>query len=191
MNDADTRDESIVKCLVKNPRISDNGISRATGIPLKTVNRRRKALEADGRLRYYVEYVPEQEGRPWARMLFVIRFRKGITRALLLERSGGLVDAYRENARKHIECSFLAERDGQLHLVSIVASPREEDIAEIMNADVFPYLEQCFGPYSVEGAEGFSVRDTLRLFHTYCPGLNMENGVLSSSWSLENVFVGR
>ena len=47
------QERRIIRNLIKNPRISDNKISKITGIPTITVNRKRKKLEAEGLLHYH------------------------------------------------------------------------------------------------------------------------------------------
>jgi len=49
----DDKEVLIVKELIKNPRSSDNGISKITKIPVKTVNRKRKGLESRNLISYY------------------------------------------------------------------------------------------------------------------------------------------
>ena len=49
----DNQEIKIVKALIRNPRISDNQIGLRTGVPIRTVNRKRKKMEEKGLLKYY------------------------------------------------------------------------------------------------------------------------------------------
>ena len=49
----DEHEVKIIRELIRNPRISDNKISKRTKIPVMTVNRKRKRLEEQKLLRYY------------------------------------------------------------------------------------------------------------------------------------------
>ena len=50
----DEQEIKIVRELIKDPRLSDNKPAKKTGIPVMTVNRKRKRLGAEKLLRYYV-----------------------------------------------------------------------------------------------------------------------------------------
>ncbi|MCE2449523.1 MAG: winged helix-turn-helix domain-containing protein, partial [Candidatus Latescibacteria bacterium] len=49
----DKQEQQIVRTLIRNPRCSDNRISTLTGVPVRTVSRKRARLEQEGILFYY------------------------------------------------------------------------------------------------------------------------------------------
>ena len=53
MTTLDEQEQLIMRALVRNPRSSDNRISALTGVPVRTVSRKRARLERDGVLTYY------------------------------------------------------------------------------------------------------------------------------------------
>ena len=58
----DGKEKEILKELIKNPRISDNQISKNTKIPVKTVNRKRKLLEKRSLIHYMVHLDNSRSG---------------------------------------------------------------------------------------------------------------------------------
>ena len=46
----DDQERAILKALIRDPRQSDNHISKVTGVPTPTVRRKRKRLEDEGLL---------------------------------------------------------------------------------------------------------------------------------------------
>ena len=77
----DKFEKTIIKELIKNPRISDNRISQNTEIPSRTVNRKRKKLEDLELLNYYTELNTGINGLNSlpSRHLYLIKFKLGIT----------------------------------------------------------------------------------------------------------------
>ena len=51
----DEQEERIAKALIKNPRLSDNQIGKLTGVPVRTVSRKREKLEESGVLNYFAQ----------------------------------------------------------------------------------------------------------------------------------------
>ena len=82
VRELDAQEKLIVRELIKNPRISDNQISRNTKIPVMTVNSKRKALEKEGNIRYFTSLDTGEHGtgKYKAKQLYIIKFKIGITR---------------------------------------------------------------------------------------------------------------
>ena len=53
MTDFDDQERAILRALIRNPRTSDNRIAENTGVPVRTVRRKRTRLESEGRVHYY------------------------------------------------------------------------------------------------------------------------------------------
>ena len=87
MQELDKNELEIVKQLIKNPRISDNKISKNTKIPVKTVNRKRKKLQAVGIINYYVSINTKKDGLGWfpSRHVYTIKFRLGLSQNKLIQ----------------------------------------------------------------------------------------------------------
>jgi len=75
----DEKEVKILRELIRNPRASDNMISKKTDIPVMTVNRKRKRLEDERVLRYYVSIDKGEFGLKifGAKVLFAIKFKIG------------------------------------------------------------------------------------------------------------------
>ena len=86
MKNLDEQEIKIIKELIKDPRISDNQLGKNTKVPIKTVNRKRKLLEQEGIIRYYVSVNMGRKGtgRFGARQLHIIKFKLGITREQII-----------------------------------------------------------------------------------------------------------
>ncbi len=179
MRELDDQEIKIIGELVKNPRISDNQLSRNAGIPLKTVNTKRKKLEAEGLIRYYAELDNTALGTGLfgARYLYAVKLRYGITRDEFLKKLSG--QRYRSVFLKHVYMKFLGEDQGSLILYLILESYHERDILEIFNAELVPFLRQLFGQDAIQETRTSLLTETLRLFHNYLPN-RMEAGKLKN-----------
>ena len=62
MRDLDKQERLIIRELIKNHRISDNKIGKNTGIPVMSVNRKRKSMEKEGLLTYYTSLKKHSDG---------------------------------------------------------------------------------------------------------------------------------
>ena len=77
----DEQEKLIIKALIKDPRMSDNNIGKLTKVPIRTVSRKRKKLEQNNEINYYVSINPKSK----ARHLYSIKFKIGITKKNLIE----------------------------------------------------------------------------------------------------------
>lgn len=185
----DENEVKIIKELIKDPRVSDNRIGQKTGIPVKTVNRKRKQLEKANVIHYYTHINHGLEGTKYfnSQQMFVVKFKHGITRLLFLDR---MKDEY-HNAHfaKHIPFSYLGESGGRLNLILAIESLVDTDIIEILNADVVPLLKKRLGEDCIEKVENIVLTKTLRQHHNYFPLQNLENGKIKQDWPDEKIFV--
>ena len=76
----DEQKKLIIKALIKDPRMSDNNIGKLTKVPIRTVSRKRKKLEQNNEISYYVSTNPKSK----ARHLYLIKFKMGITKNKLI-----------------------------------------------------------------------------------------------------------
>jgi len=83
----DAQEEKIIRELIRNPRISDNKISRRTGVPVMSVNRKRKSLEKRGLISYYCDFAHGGQGTQdfFVRQLYIVKFKGGVTREQFLK----------------------------------------------------------------------------------------------------------
>ena len=192
MNKIRTLDEQeliIVRELIKNPRLSDNKISERTGIPVKTVNRKRKILEDEGMLHYftYLDNTSNGTASFTSRKMYVIKLRKGITRSEYI--ASEVNDKPVELHSKHILDAHLGEIDGQLALIIIIESRLESDILEIFNAELVPQLKKKFGNDAVDSVQVLQLSIPLRFLHNYQPLVNLAKGKIRKDWPDKNIFV--
>jgi DNA-binding Lrp family transcriptional regulator len=142
----DDKDKAIIRALVKDPTLSDNRISRITGIPVKTVNRRRKELEADGLISYHlnVNMGSGGTGRFSARHLYLVRFKLGFPQARLVKEI-----MEERNVRTvftdYIYESHIAEIDGHTALMMIIEGHSDDEINEAFNSKIIPSLKKNHG----------------------------------------------
>ena len=84
----DETERKIVRELIRNARASDSEISKRTGIPVMTINRRRKRLEDSKLIRYYCSIDKGEFGLKifGAKELFIVQFKIGISKKEYLEK---------------------------------------------------------------------------------------------------------
>jgi DNA-binding Lrp family transcriptional regulator len=183
-------ERKIARELIRNPRISDNQIAKKTKIPVMTVNRKRKALERDGFLRYFTSLDTGEHGtgKYRAKQLYIIKFRIGITREQFIneiELDKGLL-AFSAN---YISLSYLGEKDGHLTYILILDGETESKLMDEFNGKLVPYIRKKFGENSIREIITSRITNTLRRHHNYIPMLNMEKGVIKEDWPNEYIFV--
>ncbi len=186
----DTQEVSIVRELIRNPRASDNEISRKAGIPVMTVNRKRKKLEDERLLRYYVSIDKGEFGLHIfdAKELYVIKMKMGITRQQYM-------DIFEEDAKwrmlnsRFISQTYLGEKDGHLALVIILDAPTEDQLVEEFNGRIVPFINEKFGNDAIVSVETVSLDKLVRIHHNYLPAINMEHGRIKREWADSLVFV--
>jgi len=186
----DEQETKIVRELIKNPRASDNQIGKNTGVPIMTVNRKRKKLEEQGLLSYFTYLDTSRYGTKAlpARQLYVIKFKIGITKKQFMDVVLSSPEA-RTEFTTHIFESFLGEKDGQLMWSAILEGGEGREIVEFFNGRLVPFFEKHFGEDCI--IENFAYRLTshIRLLHNYMPTENMRNGMIKKDWVDENIYV--
>ncbi|MFH1849435.1 MAG: Lrp/AsnC family transcriptional regulator [archaeon] len=186
----DDKDRKIIRQLIRNPRNSDNRIAKQTGIPVMTVNRRRKELEKRGILNYYVYVKHSDEGLRifGARQMYIIKFKCGLTREEYLNKMTSdtkLEEFYTE----HIVEEHLGERDGHLALVILIEADTGSSLVECFNGIIVPKLKQKFGADCIEEIRTAKITHVVRQHHNYLPGINIKDGVIRPDWQDEWIFV--
>jgi len=186
----DSKDRMIIKKLIKNPTISDNQISKTTGIPVKTVNRRRKALEEEQIISYHVNVDMRKNGtgRFGARHLYLIEFKLGFPQSRL-------VNEIREepNVRTfftdHIYESHIAEIDGHTALIMVVEGRDDEEVNEAFNTKIIPSLKKNHGEDAIINVKTIRLSDPIRIFHNYIFMVNLNKGKIKDEWADNAIFV--
>ena len=126
MSNFDAQEQAILRALIRNPRVSDNRIATTTGVPVRTVRRKRSRLENEGRVRYYAAIDRERSQDAAAvttQHMVIIKFRLGVTREQIEEEirnEPNVANVFSELIRD----SYLAETDGHIALVMIVEGPQ-------------------------------------------------------------------
>jgi len=188
-DEIDQQEHFIIKELIKNPRISDNQISKNTGVPVKTVNRKRKILEKKGLL-YYFTYLnngPHGTSVFTAKQQYIITFKLGITRKQIIEAMKK--ESPTKIELKHIaECS-LGERDGHAIIAMTIESRLISDIIEIFNAEIAPKFKRVFGEDAIIKTDVLTLNVPLIMLHNYMPLTNMAYGKIKEGWPDDLIFV--
>ena len=161
------KDKTIIRELIRNPRITDNQISKNTKIPVKTVNRRRKYLEESNTLGYmtFVNNFSNGTGRFNSIGLYTILFDYGITTEVIKRTITS--KEYNENPIiiKHMMIDFVGEKEGMATYSFIITSRAHEDLVEILNADVVPLMKRYIGGNSIKRIEENPIRSINRTGH--------------------------
>ncbi|MBD3309889.1 winged helix-turn-helix transcriptional regulator [Candidatus Woesearchaeota archaeon] len=188
----DEQEHAIVRELIKNPRISDNQISKNTSVPVMTVNRKRKTLERESLLRYYCSFNAEESGSGVfkAKQLYMLKFRIGITKKEYLEAL--------EYDKKHIvfnasciSLSYLGEKSGRLMLMLILVARSDSELVEEFNGRFIPMVKARLGEDAIEDVIVAKITQTLRRHHNYLPHVNMKDGKIKDDWPDSYIFVDR
>jgi len=191
MRELDEQEKRIIRALVRNPRHSDNKISALTGVPVRTVSRKRAKLEKEGVLSYYtsVEMQSSGTGRFNTQHMAFIKFRIGVTRAQIVQEihsEPNVMTVFAQLIRE----SYIAETDGQITLVMVVEGQSDIDVIENLQGKIIPSLRKNHGQDSVVELRTIRLLGPIRREHNYLPMVNMENGFMKADWPEEAVFVG-
>ncbi len=186
----DEQEKLIIKALIRNPRSSDNQISKTTKVTVRTVYRKRKKLEEEGIIHYYLNINLDKSGigKINARHLYLIKFKLGLSYTQLIQEINEEHNV-KTVFTEHIYQSFLAEVDGRVALVMILEGERDEDIVENFNKIIVPSLKKNHGPDSIEDVQTIRLSDPIRFFHNYMPMLNIKNGRIKDDWKDELLFI--
>jgi len=189
MRKLDTQDKQIIRALVRNPRCSDNKVSALTGVPVRTVSRKRARLEQEGILSYstVVEMQASGTGRFTTQHMLIIKFKLGITRNQIvaeIRSEPNVVNVFYELIRY----SYIAETDGHIALVMVVEGESDSDIVESVQGKIVPSLQKNHGEDSIVELRTLRVLDPIRREHNYLPLVNMEDGFLKKDWPDDAIF---
>ena len=190
MKSLDEHEVKIIRELIRNPRISDNQLSRKSGVPVMTVNRKRKNLEQSGMISYFTDIKHGDGGTEdfHVKQLYIIKFKLGITRTEYLEKTKHDKKLKKFNA-EHIVSSYIAERDGHLALIIIVNAHTSQDLNESFNAHIVPKLKKNYGDDCIQNIETIRILEPLREHHNYIHGINMDKGKIREDWPDDYIFV--
>ena len=183
MQELDKNELEIIKQLVKNPRISDNKISKNTKIPVKTVNRKRKKLEETGIMNYYLSIITRKDGLGWfaSRHMYTIKFRLGLSQNKLIREIKEEMNV-RTIFTYIIYESHIAEIDGHTGLVLILEGSSDEDVNIAFNSKIVPSLEKNHGKDCIVNISTIRLSREIRLFHNYLPMVNINEGFIKKNW---------
>ena len=193
MKELDNQERSIVRALIRNPRFSDNRISSMTGIPVRTVSRKRVRLEKRGTVKYYTGLDLQADATSTSSLttqhMVIIKFKIGITRVQLVEEirsEANVATVFSELIRD----SFIAETDGHIALIMIVEGESDSDVADSVQGKIIPSLQKNHGQDSIDELRTIRLLGTIRREHNYLPMVNMQEAVLLEDWPDEAIFVG-
>ena len=188
----DESERKIVRELIRNPRISDNQISKNTKVPVMSVNRKRKQLEKEGLLRYFTSFDTGEFGTSAfkAKQLYIIKFKTTVTRKDYIEKLEK-DKKFQEFNASYISMSYLGEKDGRLALVMVLDAQTSSLLVDEFNGKIVPHLKEKLGSDCIKEIITTNISNTLRRHHNYLPNMNMENGVIKKDWPDEWIFVDK
>jgi len=186
----DDKDKVILKKLTRDPTISDNQIAKLAKLPVKTVNRRRKALEDAGLVSYYIgiDMGKNGTGRFLARHLYIIEFKLGFSQSRLVNEIKEEPNV-RTIFTDHIYESHIAEVDGRTALIMLVEGKSDEEVNEAFNSKIIPSLQKNHGADAITNVKTIRLADPIRLFHNYILMVNMAGGKIRDDWSDNAIFM--
>ena len=187
----DDQEKAIARQLIRNPRATDKSISEATGVPLRTVGRKRMKLEQAGLLRYWasVDLSETGTGQYTAHHLYTITFALGVTYNGLREiikREPQVTDLSEITSESHI-----AEIDGKLALLFIVDGMNDRDIVQSVHGRLIPNLIKNHGPNSILEVNALRLLSPARTLRNYLPLVNMAGGTMRADWPDKSIYVGK
>lgn len=190
MRRLDDQERRIVRALIRNPRYSDNRVSALTGVPVRTVSRKRTRLEQENILSYYaaVDMQAEGTGRFSTQHMLTIKFKLGITRSQIVQEirsEPNVTDVYSELIRD----SYIAEMDGHIALVMVVEGESDSDVVENVQGKIIPSLQKNHGEDSIYELKTIRLLDPIRRLHNYLPMVNMKEGFVVEDWPDDAIFV--
>jgi len=187
----DRQEQQILRALIRNPRMSDNRIAQRTGIPLTTVNRKRRRMEEEGLLSYFcaLDMGPAGTGAFSARHLYLIEFKLGITQDQIIKEIKEEPNI-RTVFTEFIYESHIAEIGGHTALALLIEGKNDDEINNKFNGRMVPSLKKNHGADSITNISTIRMGRPIRIFHNYLPMVNMERGVIRSDWRDAAIFVG-
>ncbi len=186
----DDQESTIVRELIRNPRFSDNEISRRTKIPVMSVNRKRKQLEKEGLLEYHTQLNTSETGTGTFKIkrLYIIKLKIGSTIEDFV--SGLKADKkVRDFYPRFIEDAWLGEKDGHLALLLLMGAASDSQMTDIINGQVIRSLKQREGENAIVEVSSININLPIRRHNNYCPNINFEKGILKDDWKDEWIFV--
>jgi DNA-binding Lrp family transcriptional regulator len=186
----DSHEKKIIRALIKNPRMSDNQVGKTTGVPIRTVSRKRKKLEDEGLISYHllVNTGPEGTGRFGARHLYLVKFRLGISQDKII-REVKEEPNVRTIFTDFIYESHIAEIDGHTALALLTEGKTDDEINTKFNDIMIPSLEKNHGKGCILEVKTIRLSKPIRIFHNYLPMVNISHGVIEDNWSDDAIFV--
>lgn len=186
------KEVKIVRELIRNPRISDSKISKKTGVPVMTVNRKRRFFEENSLISYYADFCHGESGTKdfHSKQLYVIKFKSNITRDVYLKKMIQNKFDKKFQSQKIIE-SYLGEKDGRLALIVIVNAKNEAELVETFNGKIIQNLNNSLGEDCIIDITTTRITDLIRTHHNYLPLLNMEKGIIKKDWPDDWIFIDR
>ena len=180
----DEQEKLIIKALIKDPRISDNNIGKLTKVPIRTVSRKRKKLEQENKINYYVSVNRKDK----IRHLYMVKFRMGITKKKLME------EIKKESKVKSLFTemiyeSHFAEIEGHTAELLMIEGKSDNEVSENFNGKILPSMLKNHGQDSIIEIKTIRLSNTIRLFHNYLPFINIKNGKLMHDWYLDLIYI--
>ena len=191
MHDLDEQERLILRALIRSPRAPENRIARETGVPVRSVRRKRQRLEERGVLKYYAAV--DREGAPGSgrttQHMVIIKFRLGVTRAQVeqeIREEPNVANVFSELIRD----SYLAETDGHIALVMVVEGASDSDVTDSLQVQIIPSIRNNHGDDCIEEVRTMRVLGLIRREHNYLPSVNMDGAQLAGEWPDEAIYVG-
>jgi DNA-binding Lrp family transcriptional regulator len=192
MVELDEQEVKIIRELIRNPRISDNQISKNTRVPVMSVNRKRKNLEEKGLISYYADFKHGENGSEdfHVKQLYIVKCKIGLTKKEFLTKIRNDKTLRKFNSEYVVE-SHVGEKDGHLAILTVLNAKNQSELTESFNGKIFPMLKNNFGNDCIVSTDTVTISETIREHHNYIHKVNIVKGVLDKGWPNEYLFVDR
>ncbi|MCF7862061.1 winged helix-turn-helix transcriptional regulator [Candidatus Woesearchaeota archaeon] len=184
----DESEKKIIKELIKNPRISDNHIAKATNVPVMTVNRKRKKLEEENIISYCTIIRRGEKGIKVisSRALYIITLSAGITtsdyyKAIKKD------NIFKQDFSSVVESIYLGEKSGHIAVMMVLETAKQSEQVEIFNGKVIPWFKSTFGKNSVRKITTVRINQRIKQHYNYYPDLNIKSGIIDSAFPDEYI----
>jgi DNA-binding Lrp family transcriptional regulator len=180
----DKQEKLIIKALIKDPRMSDNKIGKLTKVPIRTVSRKKKKLEQDKKINYYVSV----NRKSVVKHMYIIKFKMGITKKKIMNEIQN-EPKIESLFTKMIYESHFAEANGHTAILMTVEGDSDNTISENFNGKILPMMLKNHGNNSISEITTLRINDSIRLFHNYLPLINTKHGKLKPDYFFDSIYV--
>lgn len=163
----DKKDIQIIAELIQNPAKTNAAIEKSTGIPEKTIARRRqKCIEKDLNIYLEVNNTNDGTGIFQGTASYNIFFQNYITRNQIIQKMNSK-QLFASIPQKHLKHAYIGDSVDKIQLTLILESFNHDELIEILNADIIPNIKEELGEHAIHSITKTDNIKPLILFNNY------------------------